>query len=787
MKNSMIAILILIGTINVPASGQQLHRTGLLFENVTKVPSIKKAVGKKISVGLPSAVDNSVHLPPIGNQGVQNSCVAWAIGYYYKTYQEWQDYGWNITDPNWNSIIDPDHVFSPSFIYNQINGGRDAGAYFSDALKLLCDNGCATMADFPIQTDITSWPSESAYRDAVKYRSLDAYYIQAYSMADIEQVKQLLASGNIAVLGIAIYANFDTIKSFNNTYCVKDKAGNSRGGHAVTIVGYDDNETTADGAGAFRLVNQWGTNWGDNGFFWMSYQAVMDTCLSQRIVCYTTDRIHYKPSIIASIRITHPDKNLLNLTLGIGSDGSPKYSKNYFDFWVDKSGPSSVPFPGTEIDFDLSDGLNFIDTTQANNVFLNTRSTVAGTVDSFLVTDLRVPYTTTSTETPKAIPSDSSSVFTNLSFRIISSNLIACSVPLQQGWNLVSVPINAADMSTGSFFPDANSPAYGYTDKYDIVTTLENGKGYWIRYPATDTMNLSGYRVNSTTIPIKAGWNLVGAYDRNVAINSITTTPYGVISSPFYGYTDKYEIPTMMEVGKSYWVRASDSGVIDISSALAKRASQAEALNQMDSKWTKVIVSDSKRNQSIVYATNESIDLDNYALPPLPPSGVFDVRWATDQLVDKIDAGGKDLFIHSAEYPITLKVEGGDVSINDDIGGKIVDFQVRDGQTLVIANPAVDEVQVKSLVYPSTFALYQNYPNPFNPSTTISYQLPAFSHVTLIVYDVLGREVATLVNEYKKMGNYAVEFNATNLSSGVYFYRLQTGPYHDTKKLLLLK
>jgi len=88
---------------------------------------------------------------------------------------------------------------------------------------------------------------------------------------------------------------------------------------------------------------------------------------------------------------------------------------------------------------------------------------------------------------------------------------------------------------------------------------------------------------------------------------------------------------------------------------------------------------------------------------------------------------------------------------------------------------------------PKTYSLKQNYPNPFNPSTVISYALPNNAYVTLKVFDVLGNEVASLVNEEKSAGNYTVEFNASGLSSGIYFYRIQTESFVDTKKLILLK
>ncbi|RJP64835.1 MAG: T9SS C-terminal target domain-containing protein [Ignavibacteriales bacterium] len=88
---------------------------------------------------------------------------------------------------------------------------------------------------------------------------------------------------------------------------------------------------------------------------------------------------------------------------------------------------------------------------------------------------------------------------------------------------------------------------------------------------------------------------------------------------------------------------------------------------------------------------------------------------------------------------------------------------------------------------PNEFFLSQNYPNPFNPSTTIRYSIPELSNVSIKVYDVLGREVATLVDEEKPAGNYQVQFNAENLKSGIYFYTLKAREFSQTKKLTLLK
>ena len=99
----------------------------------------------------------------------------------------------------------------------------------------------------------------------------------------------------------------------------------------------------------------------------------------------------------------------------------------------------------------------------------------------------------------------------------------------------------------------------------------------------------------------------------------------------------------------------------------------------------------------------------------------------------------------------------------------------------------IDIVKPSAGDKPSDYSLNQNYPNPFNPTTTISYSIKSAGDVTLKVYDMLGTEVAYLVNERQEAGNYSIEFNAAELPSGIYVYRLASGNFMETKKLVLLK
>jgi len=111
------------------------------------------------------------------------------------------------------------------------------------------------------------------------------------------------------------------------------------------------------------------------------------------------------------------------------------------------------------------------------------------------------------------------------------------------------------------------------------------------------------------------------------------------------------------------------------------------------------------------------------------------------------------------------------------------------GKVFIFSYNKTSDVRDETGNFPYNFQLYQNYPNPFNPITTIKYELPERSLVTLKVFDVLGNELATLISEEKSAGEYKIELDASkyNLSSGIYFYRLQSGSFVNTKKMILLK
>ncbi|MDR3626442.1 MAG: T9SS type A sorting domain-containing protein [Ignavibacteriaceae bacterium] len=190
----------------------------------------------------------------------------------------------------------------------------------------------------------------------------------------------------------------------------------------------------------------------------------------------------------------------------------------------------------------------------------------------------------------------------------------------------------------------------------------------------------------------------------------------------------------------------------------------------------KTTVYDSLNNQLIIgvaYITKYWIDSDS-ALAIAEKQGGETFRKNNPRYKIKAILSEPFVPLNTPEWYIQyISLEGSNNSLLATVGAE-------DTNIVEYVNSAIGKV-------PKTFTLSQNYPNPFNPSTTINYSLPDESRVTIKVYNVLGKEVETLINEEKNAGNYKVEFKNCNLPSGVYFYKMQAGNYLEIKKLMLLK
>lgn len=201
---------------------------------------------------LPDRVDLSADMPPVGRQGRQSSCVAWAVAYAVRSYLENRDRHWDAAATA--------HQFSPAFIYNQAaRGNCNGGMTFVQALNILTSQGAATLAEMPYtDADCVNQPDEEMRQRAQLYRV--AQY-RRLNVQDPFEVKAHLASGFPVLVSVATDNTFMWLRSGD----VWASKGATIGYHAVVLVGYDDS------AHAFKLINSWGRDWGTDGYGWISY------------------------------------------------------------------------------------------------------------------------------------------------------------------------------------------------------------------------------------------------------------------------------------------------------------------------------------------------------------------------------------------------------------------------------------------------------------------------------------------------------------------------------------
>lgn len=224
---------------------------------------------------LPDAVDLSANMPVPGNQGKQGSCVGWASAYcvrsYYENIKNNRSFSLPADTSSWSD------VFSPSFIYNQLNLQLDLGILVVDALICMKYVGAVSWKDMPYsEKDYTTMPSKDQMDLAVNHK------INGYGKIGItaDSIKTALSNGDPVLIGVVIdqgiVLNGRNYQS-SSPYIWDHSQGYDVGGHALVIIGYDDSKN------AFKVQNSWGTSWGNNGYFWISY-SYLKKCVKEAYI-----------------------------------------------------------------------------------------------------------------------------------------------------------------------------------------------------------------------------------------------------------------------------------------------------------------------------------------------------------------------------------------------------------------------------------------------------------------------------------------------------------------------
>jgi hypothetical protein len=369
---------------------------------------------------------------------------------------------------------------------------------------------------------------------------------------------------------------------------------------------------------------------------------------------------------------------------------------------------------------------------------------------------------------------------------------------LQPQWNLVSLPVTVADAHRAAVFPSAISGAFRYNGtSYVLGDILDYTSGYWIRFSAAQVFSISGAQRTGQTITLTPGWNLVGSISTSVGASAVTTNPPGLLSTRFFTYNKGYTAATSIDPGKGYWVKSSAGGSMTLNAGGAApkaSANSALALSALNS----LTIKDAAGNSQTLYfgGQTSAVDANAYQLPPLPPAEAFDIRFSGQGLVQTHPSSMQ----HGAEYVITLQsavapltvswsIHAGDALYSlKDRSGAVLSRMSGNGSMRIASTPGQLVLSAQPGQLPKEFALHQNYPNPFNPSTTIAFDLPVAADVTLKVYNILGQEVESLLTaQHLDAGVQSIQFDASRLASGFYFYRLHAGNYVSVKKMVLIR
>jgi photosystem II stability/assembly factor-like uncharacterized protein len=361
------------------------------------------------------------------------------------------------------------------------------------------------------------------------------------------------------------------------------------------------------------------------------------------------------------------------------------------------------------------------------------------------------------------------------------------------GWNLLSIDQAPPDGRRTVVFPTSTSHAFTYVGNYVQRETLANGTGYWLKFPQAQFTPYAGDPITIDSIDVRAGWNMIGSISTPVPVSSIVQVPPGIVTSFYFGYRLSYATADSIRPKSGYWVKTNADGKLILqSSNTAGKGSPETGPGGAD--LASITISDQAGHAQTLYLTAGELSPDRYELPPLPPDGVFDVRFETQRFAERMEIGMEKetpIIISSATYPLKIqwrsRSETGPVTLM--IDGDALSL-LGNGATHIlhpISHISLKLPPLSTSEIPQAFALFQNYPNPFNPKTDFGFRIVDFGLVTLKVYDVLGREVATIVNEVLPPGHYSRTWDASGAASGIYLYKMRAGSFSETKKMMLIR
>ena len=329
---------------------------------------------------------------------------------------------------------------------------------------------------------------------------------------------------------------------------------------------------------------------------------------------------------------------------------------------------------------------------------------------------------------------------------------------------------------------------YGFNGTYTPESDLTLGAGYWLRFSDSGNTTITGSTISSLTVSLSQGWNLISGISEVVDVASISDPGGIVVPGSLYGFTGTYSPSSELTPGQGYWLRTSAAGDITISSG-----GVARTIDPFIDRTKEANVLSFNGNDLYFGVSIPAEEMLSYELPPKPPVGAFDVRFADNM---KVTENGSSIDVMNNTDRVNISY-----NISIDAGKHLrwvltsnegKEYELDGSGQIFVSGDVTGFTLNKVSSVPLTFAISQNYPNPFNPVTSISYEIPEESFVTISVYNMVGQKVTDLVHELCSVGYHRTVWNGTNMagdpvSSGVYMYTIEANDFRSVKKMILMK
>lgn len=378
-------------------------------------------------------------------------------------------------------------------------------------------------------------------------------------------------------------------------------------------------------------------------------------------------------------------------------------------------------------------------------------------------------------------------------------------VSYEEGWQLIGFPAQAQGVDPYSIFTNAiPGTFFTHQGSYSEPESLSAGIGFWIRLSEEETVNIEPPFFTSTSLSFEPGWYIISGPGVSMPFSSLANPDSGFVEGSLKGYNDGYVDVDTLEPGKGYWVLSEGTFTINLESDAPVQTKQN--VNQLATPdgFSQFSISNEGK-EPMNFFLGESLEGQpvnplSFSMPPVPPNEAFDVRFSNDSRIATQNSG--TLLVQSPGDSMRIRYMDSDTEetlvfeILREDEDENQQVMLAPGEEQSISGIGITEMNVSSNIVssneeesetPRRLELSQNYPNPFNPVTMIAYSLPKDSEVSIEVFDMTGRRVAVLRENYQTAGNHTVEFDASDLSSGVYMYRLKSAGSMLTRKMTLIK